>query len=158
MGHVCHGGNVVLKRCIFAGKKWVLYFKGGGWCTSPATCAARARGIIGSSNTLRKHQPTFAFGGPLDTDPAMNPAFAHFHHVVLWYCDGGSFSGDRAEPQVVDGTNVWYRGKRNLDAMLAFLKQGHGPSRAKSAPRFVRRALLPPQANAGSLYRRAKRS
>ena len=109
-----------------ADKKWVLYFKGGGWCTNAAACAARAHSLIGSSNNLNKSQPTFSFGGPLDADPSMNPAFAHFHHVIFWYCDGGSFSGDRQAPEVVDGQQVWYRGKRNLDAMLAFLQHGYG--------------------------------
>ena len=101
-------------------------FKGGGWCTAPDLCAKRAGGLLGSSNTLLKHQPTFEFGGPLDTDPAMNPAFAHFHHVVLWYCDGGSFSGDRADPQVVDGANIWCTGLPHAP---------HLPTRSPTLPR-----------------------
>ena len=37
------------------------------------------------------------------------------------------------------------------------LRRRRGPSRAKSAPRSLRRALLIPQVNAGSLYRGGKR-
>ena len=44
----------------------------------------------------------------------------------------------------------------------AFLNSAHhmdsGPSRAQSAPRSLRPALLIPQVNAGSLYRRGKRT
>ena len=46
-----------------ADKKWVLYFKGGGWCTDPAGCLSRAGGLIGSSKELEKSQPTFTFTG-----------------------------------------------------------------------------------------------
>ena len=65
--------------------------------------------------------------GILSADPKLNPDFAHFHHVVLWYCDGGSFSGDRDEPIEVDMgpgrgiKKVYFRGSRVLDAVLDFL-------------------------------------
>jgi len=29
---------------------WVVYFKGGGWCKSPADCASRSRSELGSSS------------------------------------------------------------------------------------------------------------
>lgn len=111
-----------------AATKFVLYFKGGGWCENATACALRSGGLIGSSNTLRKHQPTFSYTGVLDPNPATNPDFAHHHHIVLWYCDGGSFSGDRTEPVVVasggrtPNQRIWYRGKRVLDAILDYLK------------------------------------
>ena len=41
---------------------------------------------------------------------------------------------------------------------FAEMLQIPGPSRAKSAPRSLRRALLMPQVNPGSLYRCGKRS
>jgi len=114
-----------------ADTKWVIYFKGGGWCTDPVGCKERAAGVLGSSKALKKHQPTFTFTGPLDTDAKLNPAFANFHHVVLWYCDGGSFSGNADQPQIVNGSKVWYRGRRVLDAMLDFLQEGeYGLGRA----------------------------
>jgi hypothetical protein len=101
--------------------KFVLYFKGGGWCFNESLCAARAGGIIGSSAKLNKSQPTFSSLGPLDAVAAQNPEFANWHHVELWYCDGGSFSGDRTDPVTVDGKQVWFRGRRNLDTILDFL-------------------------------------
>merc|ERR1719456_180668 len=74
---------------------WVLYFKGGGWCYDEKSCAMRAKGQLGGNAHFPK---TFAFSGPMDSDPSINPEFAGFNRVVLWYCDGASFSGMRREP------------------------------------------------------------
>ena len=65
--------------------KWVLYFKGGGWCYDEASCASRAKQSLGSNKFFPK---TFGFGGPMDADPTNNPDFASFNRVVFWYCDG----------------------------------------------------------------------
>jgi hypothetical protein len=91
------------------------------------SCAGRANGLIGSSSQLEAVQPTFGYkgGGPIGGDPASNPDFSHFNRVILWYCDGGSFTGDRDEPVDFNGTKLWYRGKRNLDAMLRYLRRDH---------------------------------
>ena len=69
----------------------------------------------------------FGYGGsgPVGDNPSQNPSFAHFNRVILWYCDGGSFTGDRTEPIVMNGSNVWFRGRRNLDAMLGYLRDEH---------------------------------
>ena len=32
--------------------KWVLYFKGGGWCFDEESCAARSRTVLGSTTKL----------------------------------------------------------------------------------------------------------
>jgi hypothetical protein len=117
---------------LTAASKWVIYFKGGGWCQNATACALRAGGLIGSSSRLPKTQPTFSYTGVLDPDPGTNPDFAHFHHVVLWYCDGGSFSGDRAAPLVVPSggrtldQRVYFRGRRVLDAMLDYMNRTLG--------------------------------
>ena len=108
--------------------KWVIYFKGGGWCYEEDDCVRRSRTSDGSTSGLSQ-TGGFRFG-PLDQDPAANPTFAHANHVELWYCDGGSFTGDRTEPLVVNGTTLYFRGKRILDALLAFLKLNHGLSKA----------------------------
>lgn len=66
----------------------------------------------------------------LDDDPVRNPTFAHANHVELWYCDGGSFTGDRTAPVDVNGTTLYFRGKRVLDALLDYLMLNHGLSQA----------------------------
>ena len=64
-----------------AANKWVLYFKGGGWCYDVDSCAARGEGLIGSSSHLAESQPTFGYGGgPLGKDPRLNPSWANFNH------------------------------------------------------------------------------
>ena len=63
----------------------------------------------------------------LDTNPPANPAFADFNHVILWYCDGYSFAGNRDAPYVYTdpstkaNTTLYFRGKRVLDAVLDVL-------------------------------------
>lgn len=86
---------------------------------------ARSRTTLGSSKGLA---PTDAggAGGPLTLDPAANPTFANANHVHIMYCDGGSFSGDKTEPVAVNGTTLYFRGKRILDAVLDYLTTNHG--------------------------------
>merc|ERR1719409_2465874 len=109
---------------------WVLYFKGGGWCYDEASCAMRAKGQLGGNAHFPK---TFAFSGPMDSDPSINPEFAGFNRVVLWYCDGASFSGMRREPYHYKPTNqtLYFRGRFVLDAILETLRADHGLAKAK---------------------------
>ena len=59
--------------------KWVLYFKGGGWCYNEKTCAQRAKTSIGSAKYFTK---TFAFSGLMDSNATVNPTFANFNRTV----------------------------------------------------------------------------
>ena len=98
-------------------------------CYDVESCADRGEGLIGSTSQLAERQPTFGYGGagPLGRDPLRNPSWATWNHVMFWYCDGGSFTGDRTDPATTaDGRKVWFRGRRNLDAMLGFLRDEHG--------------------------------
>ena len=108
----------------------MLYIKGGGWCYNEQLCAGRAKTSLGSSVGLAS---TFAFGGVSSDDPAVNPLMASWNHVVLWYCDGASFSGDKTEPYHYPQTNqtLYFRGKRNLDAMIQTLIEDHGLNKAE---------------------------
>ena len=108
-----------------AASKWVLYFKGGGWCYDEASCASRAKTDLGSSD----HMPaSFTFGGVMDSEAAVNPEFAAFNRVVMYYCDGASFSGDNDAPYVDAKTNqtIYFRGRRVLGALLDTLVKSHG--------------------------------
>ena len=120
---------------------WVLFFKGGGWCGLPDPdapvpggaiddCATRTGNPLGNTSLF---PPEYGVEGPLDPDAANNPTFAHHHHVVLWYCDGLSFSGDRAAPVSWPnprrpGTNqtLYFRGSRVLDYVLDTLLSLYG--------------------------------
>ena len=107
--------------------KWVLHLEGGGYCVSKESCFLRAHSSFGSS--IRA--PSFVtFSGPLDENPSVNPDFYDWNHVYLHYCDGASFAGELAEPIVVNGHPVYYRGLRNLKAIINDLLDNKGLNNA----------------------------
>ena len=126
--------------------KWVVFLNGGGWCytlaPSPAdpfgipggskatgwgnadSCWGRSRSGLGS--TLPVYNPPTAKGGWLANTP-----MANWSKASVIYCDGTSFGGNRDEPVVAAGTGspvaeqnrtLYFRGQRNLDAVLDELK------------------------------------
>lgn len=108
---------------------WVLYFKGGGWSYNEESSAERSTTELGSSTKFPKQ---FGFPeGPVSGDPSVNPDLAKANRVILWYCDGCSFSGARAEPRVVPygGKNVtlYFRGFSVLNAILDTLLDDAAP-------------------------------
>lgn len=107
--------------------KWVLYFQSGGWCYKPEDCLERSRTNLGSSRDLAA---TISPTGILSGSAKENPDFCTWNRVVLTYCDGASFSGDAAAPAVVNGTALYYRGHRNLLAVVADLRARHGLGKA----------------------------
>jgi hypothetical protein len=51
-GAVCLDGSpgaYYIRRGVPENKRWVVFFEGGGWCTSDASCAGRAKGHLGST-------------------------------------------------------------------------------------------------------------
>ena len=70
-------------------------------------------------------------GGLLVQSPASNPLAHDWNKVEMQYCDGNSYSGDQAEPSTVSyggrsGLPLYFRGKRNVDAVVDYLKAHHG--------------------------------
>jgi len=106
-------------------KKWVLYFKGGGWCYDETSCASRANTSLGSTKPSVTAK-TFSFSGMMDSQQSVNPTFHNANRVVLWYCDGASFSGNADKVNTKTGTHLHFRGRRNLDAILDVLLAKHG--------------------------------
>ena len=101
--------------------KYVVYFQGGGWCTSAPDCHARAATSMGSSLAWPDDVTALdvaAGGGVLSPDEVFNPDFASWNAVFVAYCDGGSFSGDRSEP-TEDG--LWFRGRAIMTSVVADL-------------------------------------
>ena len=104
----------------------ILYFEGGGWCSSVNNCYERSLTDLGSS----KHYPAVPPGvlppGPSYEGAALfaSPPFASFTVVYAKYCDGGSWTGDNATVPVVKGASLFFRGRRLLDALLAALAPG----------------------------------
>jgi len=60
----------------------------------------------------------------------MNPEFYDWNHVLMAYCDGASFSGDRADPINVDGKLIYFRGFRILKAIMKDLLENKGLNKA----------------------------
>ena len=109
--------------------RFKIHLSGGGWCTDDASCEARANGTLGSSrfwppvaNSDQKHYPIqwdIGLYGLLGDDPSNH--FSDWTSVFVMYCDGSSFTSDRAEPVVWrDGaTPVYHRGKSILAAVFS---------------------------------------
>jgi len=60
----------------------------------------------------------------LDCD--VNPQFCDWTRIYLPYCDGNSFTGDRAEPLVVGGTPIHFRGARITEHALSWAVDNYG--------------------------------
>eukprot|EP00929_Paragymnodinium_shiwhaense_P007595 TRINITY_DN111505_c0_g1_i1.p1 TRINITY_DN111505_c0_g1~~TRINITY_DN111505_c0_g1_i1.p1 ORF type:complete len:432 (-),score=79.13 TRINITY_DN111505_c0_g1_i1:258-1553(-) len=94
---------------------WQVYFQGGGWCYSEEDCLTRSETVVGSSKAWRT---TSAHSGLMSSDCKLNPDFCKFNRVELMYCDGSSFSGNREDPLEVQGKQLYFRGRRIVDAVF----------------------------------------
>lgn len=107
-----------------------FHFQGGGWCTSASDCYTRSQTILGSSKTWSPWLSTqwppegAAFYGLMDAN-ATNP-FGDWTFVWVGYCDGSSYVSDADAPIVVNGTNLYMRGRAILDAHLDELEAAFG--------------------------------
>jgi hypothetical protein len=115
--------------------KWYIHFMGGGWCTSVASCAARAYApscYIGSSNTSCfswtvnggnsipnvTYESPILFddipsclgarwcGGLMINDQDTNPLTSQWNKVLVPYCDGGSFAGKVILPLCINRSQL----------------------------------------------------
>jgi hypothetical protein len=84
---------------------WLIHTQGGGWCTSDADCAGRARSALGSSATwgasgcdaaTGKTSPVCyadgGFNGMLSNSSAINPQLYNWNKVFINYCGCGALS------------------------------------------------------------------
>eukprot|EP00756_Hemistasia_phaeocysticola_P045919 Hpha_TRINITY_DN19675_c0_g1::TRINITY_DN19675_c0_g1_i1::g.186252::m.186252/K19882/NOTUM; O-palmitoleoyl-L-serine hydrolase len=139
--------------------KWAWHFQGGGWCESEEACTERAfaktKCMLGSSreecfndnsNNVAPFAPVMDLlhlpavngarwgGGLLNNSAGTNPLSHDWNKVVMFYCDGGSYSGNNGTAVAVtyDGTarHIHYRGARNLDFALATLASDWGMANA----------------------------
>ena len=59
-----------------------------------------------------------------------NPVTGGWNLIYVYYCDGGSFSGDATAPLNASGTPLWFRGRRILSEVLRALLATRGLARA----------------------------
>ena len=129
-GAVCLDGSPAgyyLRKSPSGSRSWVVYFEGGILCYRDIDCAARSKEGGGSSASWAS---TASFGGVLSEDAGANPEFADWNLVGVKYCDGSCFSGELAEPFVVNGVKVYSRGARVLKAVFNSLLKDQGMSEA----------------------------
>ncbi|XP_048437473.1 pectin acetylesterase 8-like isoform X1 [Pyrus x bretschneideri] len=92
---------------------WLVYFEGGGWCNTVATCLDRSNNSFGSSTKMEK---IMSFSGVLSNKQKTNPDFYNWNRIRVRYCDGSSFTGD---VEAVDpATNLHFRGARVFRAIM----------------------------------------
>jgi len=96
--------------------KWTINLEGGGWCYDEAECYRRSQTVLGSSKKLKSTGRCPCMN--VDEDGSIDPYGCNC--LFLQYSDGASFSGFRAKPWPVPGTNktLYFRGIKNLDAAL----------------------------------------
>lgn len=60
----------------------------------------------------------------LDANCSANPNFCNWNKVWMIYCDGNSFSGMREEPVVFNDMPLYFRGRYNINAIMAVIQNG----------------------------------
>ena len=101
---------------------WIIHFLGGAWCFDEESCLQRSKTRLGSSSYFPLHPPTLQ--GILSDNPQVNADFYNWNLVLLCYCDGASFTGNRREPVSVKGQYIYMRGKKILEVILDQLLTG----------------------------------
>ena len=118
-GAVCLDGSppgIYLRNGSGIGKsKWIIFFEGGAWCHDDDTCFKRSSTELGSSKCFSRF---LRLEGLLSNQASYNPDFYNWTSVFVRYCDGGSFTGDRAKPLTVNKKRLYFRGRRILDSVL----------------------------------------
>ena len=125
MGAVCLDGTdagFYFSKATDDSKKnsWQLYFQGGGWCYDAEDCHQRSKTTLGSSKSWAK---TSSMGGIMSGDCTVNPDYCNFNRVHMAYCDGNSFAGDATDPISVNGEEIYFRGRRIIDAVIQTLTE-----------------------------------
>jgi hypothetical protein len=111
--------------------KFYLHQEGGGFCTDLADCVKRSKTALGSTLPTASDpwQPTLNLSANepvFSTSASANPLLGDWNHVFMVYCDGAYFSGDNSSRTVVGGTELFFRGRRILDAVMRDLGRLHG--------------------------------
>ncbi|XP_031561956.1 pectin acetylesterase 7-like [Actinia tenebrosa] len=97
------------------GKRWIIFFPGGAWCSSKEPCFTRSQTDLGSS----KYFPSLAKqGGILSSNRSKNPYFYDWNVLYLQYCDGSSFMGNVEQPVLHGKVYLYSRGFTILNAFL----------------------------------------
>jgi len=96
--------------------KWIVNFLDGSWCATEDECDKRMDTRLSTKGSLPERN--------MDVSAAMEDPFVNFNQVLIWYCDGGVFAGNRTEPLITrSGKTVYLRGRRILELVIDTLKE-----------------------------------
>lgn len=73
-------------------KKFVIFQRGGGWCTSDSDCASRSESTLGSSKDYPTTvdfdtDPDMVGFGSMSSDPQINPMHYNWTKIFMPYCE-----------------------------------------------------------------------
>lgn len=108
-------------------RKFLIFFEGGGFCTSEQDCKNRSRSYYGTTRNRCLHSEAASkFEGRViqSDDRGINPLTHDWNHVFVRYCDGGYFAGEREDTSSRHG--LYYRGRYITEAVFHTLSQNHG--------------------------------
>lgn len=131
-GAVCLDGSpgaFYISQPVESNTQWTIFFEGGGWCFTEKDCLSTLNSNNGFGSSTRYPaimKRTGMYSGILGSDPVLNPDFAEANTVVIKYCDGNSFSGNRDSALNTTGTPLYLRGRRILDSVLSTLFEKYG--------------------------------
>lgn len=128
-------------------KKWIIFYNGGGWCSTNVpydqvamvqNCYNRSLGALGDSSNQYAFPPAAnqsTWEGALSPYKKGNALLYDFFKVVIGYCDGGSYSGRRMKPYLDKEHNatLYFRGGFIQDAIIQTLKEEYGLMKAEEA-------------------------
>jgi hypothetical protein len=81
---------------------------------------------------LQLVQKKSTFSGILSDNSTNNPTFYNWNRLQVFYCDGGSFAGDRSDVYYNATFSLNFHGQRILRAVIAELYRNWGFSQAKN--------------------------
>ena len=120
--------------------KFVIEFDGGGFCGVDGldffeSCVQRSQAFMGSSNFLPSNgswsQITDRLLGYLSNSKPHNPYFYNWNKIQIKYCDGSNHQGHKEDPYDINGTKLYFRGYKNVLAVLHYAKEHLGLFTAK---------------------------
>ena len=110
--------------------KFHIFLQGGGWCCPQCdfTCYDRTNLSISDRGSSIMDPPYLYYpNNYLSNDPNVNPLSWDWNTVYIRYCDGASFSGNNdSEILTENGTPLYFKGFKNLNAVLDILRDEYG--------------------------------
>jgi len=93
-----------------------VHHMGGGWCSSMSSCYERSKTFLGTTRVWNLTYNLSIWGGYFSRVPTVNTLMYNWNKIMLIYCDGGSFAGNNNTRSFFNGTELHFKGYKNLIA------------------------------------------